>query len=164
MLSRRTLLSALLLSAACSSGGTSTSTPATGLVPSYLAIAAALAADDLGPVAAQAQELERFAGTMAKEPGVDKIASAAKTLSGTDLAAARTAFKALSDGVVEYMRATPPSQAGNVIVFCPMAFEDKGALWVQAEGKIANPYFGASMLRCGNKLAWDAELPATAAL
>jgi hypothetical protein len=49
-------------------------------------------------------------------------------------------------------------------VFCPMAFEDKGALWVQAEGKIANPYFGASMLRCGNKLAWDAELPATAAL
>jgi len=160
----RTTLIFALLSAACSGGAASPSTPATGLVPSYLAIATALAADDLGPVAAQAQELERFAATMAKEPGVEKIAGAAKQLSTTDIAATRTAFKSVSDGVVEYMRATPAVQAGNVVVFCPMAFEDKGALWVQAEGKIANPYFGASMLRCGNKLAWDAELPATAAL
>lgn len=159
---RRTLLVALL-SVACSAGG-SAAPPATGLVPSYLAIATALAADDLGPVAAQAQELERFAGTLSKEPGIAKIAGATKGLTGTDIAATRVAFKTVSDGVLEYMRATPASQAGNVIVFCPMAFEDKGALWVQAEGKIANPYFGASMLRCGNKLAWDAELPTTAAL
>lgn len=159
---RRTLLVALL-SVACSAGG-SAAPPATGLIPSYLAIATALAADDLTPVAAQAQELERFAATLAKEPGIAKVAGAAKGLTGTDIAATRVAFKTVSDGVVEYMRATPASQAGNVVVFCPMAFEDKGALWVQAEGKIANPYFGASMLRCGNKLAWDAELPATAAL
>ncbi|MBK8976788.1 MAG: efflux RND transporter periplasmic adaptor subunit [Planctomycetes bacterium] len=34
-------------------------------------------------------------------------------------------------------------------VFCPMAFDDRGARWLQLEEAIGNPYFGASMLRCG---------------
>jgi Cu(I)/Ag(I) efflux system membrane fusion protein len=33
--------------------------------------------------------------------------------------------------------------------FCPMAFNNRGAAWLQAEKKIANPYFGHQMLRCG---------------
>lgn len=33
--------------------------------------------------------------------------------------------------------------------YCPMAFDDKGAYWLQADRPILNPYFGASMLRCG---------------
>jgi len=33
--------------------------------------------------------------------------------------------------------------------FCPMAFDDKGAAWLQSGKKIANPYFGHQMLRCG---------------
>jgi len=33
-------------------------------------------------------------------------------------------------------------------VFCPMALE-KGATWLQASDTVANPYYGASMLRCG---------------
>jgi Protein of unknown function (DUF3347) len=160
---RSTLLAAALC-IACNAGAASSTAPAAGIVPSYLAIATALAADELGPVAEQAAELERLAGTMSNKPGMDKVTSAAKRLSGSDIAATRAAFKTVSDGVLDYMRATPTTQAGNVVVFCPMAFEDMGALWVQAEGKIANPYFGASMLRCGNKLAWDATLPATAAL
>jgi Cu(I)/Ag(I) efflux system membrane fusion protein len=32
---------------------------------------------------------------------------------------------------------------------CPMAFDNKGANWLQAESKLANPYYGAMMLRCG---------------
>jgi Cu(I)/Ag(I) efflux system membrane fusion protein len=32
--------------------------------------------------------------------------------------------------------------------FCPMALED-GATWIQVDEAIANPYYGASMLRCG---------------
>jgi len=32
--------------------------------------------------------------------------------------------------------------------FCPMALED-GATWIQVDETIANPYYGASMLRCG---------------
>ena len=34
-------------------------------------------------------------------------------------------------------------------VYCPMAFDNRGAAWLQIEEVKANPYFGASMLRCG---------------
>ncbi|MCE7909965.1 MAG: DUF3347 domain-containing protein, partial [Candidatus Omnitrophica bacterium COP1] len=33
--------------------------------------------------------------------------------------------------------------------FCPMAFDNKGAYWIQTGDIIANPYFGSKMLRCG---------------
>lgn len=33
--------------------------------------------------------------------------------------------------------------------FCPMANNDKGAFWLSESDVIANPYFGASMLKCG---------------
>jgi Cu(I)/Ag(I) efflux system membrane fusion protein len=32
-----------------------------------------------------------------------------------------------------------------------MAFDNKGAYWLQDSEEIANPYFGAAMLRCGEK-------------
>jgi len=162
VLARSTLLFATLAStSACALGETAAPT---GVVPSYLAIVVALADDDIASVRADADELGRIAATMSASPGMAKVASGAKALGGADIEATRTAFKSVSDGMIEYMRADASTQAGNTIVFCPMAFADTGALWVQAHGKIANPYFGASMMRCGNKLAWDAALPATAAL
>ena len=30
-----------------------------------------------------------------------------------------------------------------------MAFDNKGAAWLQATREISNPYFGSAMLRCG---------------
>lgn len=33
--------------------------------------------------------------------------------------------------------------------FCPMVNNDVGAFWLSTEEEILNPYFGASMLRCG---------------
>lgn len=42
--------------------------------------------------------------------------------------------------------------------YCPMALNDRGATWLQQSNQnIYNPYFGASMLRCGEILPWDAE-------
>ena len=40
---------------------------------------------------------------------------------------------------------------GSVLyeVYCPMAFDNKGAAWLQATREISNPYFGSAMLRCG---------------
>ncbi|MFO7973150.1 MAG: DUF3347 domain-containing protein [Candidatus Hydrogenedentota bacterium] len=32
---------------------------------------------------------------------------------------------------------------------CPMAFEDKGADWLQPDTAIRNPYYGSMMLECG---------------
>lgn len=36
------------------------------------------------------------------------------------------------------------------VQFCPMANQDKGALWMSKEEEIINPYFGNVMLNCGN--------------
>jgi len=35
------------------------------------------------------------------------------------------------------------------VAHCPMAFENKGASWIQGDKEVANPYYGAMMLRCG---------------
>lgn len=159
-MSRHLLLAFSMLSTAACGGSdaAAAASPPKGLVPSYLALAATLAEDRVEPVGALAAELQSSAGTLTGKPGIAEVAASAKQLSATDIEATRRAFEGVSDGMIEYMRATPDTQAGNVIVHCPMAFDNVGARWVQAEGKIANPYFGANMLRCGNKLAWDAEL------
>jgi len=34
-------------------------------------------------------------------------------------------------------------------IFCPMAFDNKGAFWLAKDKQINNPFFGAKMLRCG---------------
>jgi len=39
--------------------------------------------------------------------------------------------------------------AALVRAYCPMAFGNAGAQWIQVGTTIDNPYFGASMLRCG---------------
>jgi Cu(I)/Ag(I) efflux system membrane fusion protein len=43
-----------------------------------------------------------------------------------------------------------------VKITCPMAFDFRGASWLQASEVVANPYFGESMLRCGTV---DGKLP-----
>jgi Cu(I)/Ag(I) efflux system membrane fusion protein len=37
----------------------------------------------------------------------------------------------------------------HYLAYCPMAFENAGAYWLQTDRAISNPYFGARMLRCG---------------
>ena len=41
---------------------------------------------------------------------------------------------------------------GNVTIhkqYCPMAFGNKGAIWLSDSKEIMNPYFGDKMLHCG---------------
>ena len=42
-----------------------------------------------------------------------------------------------------------PAETPLYEAYCPMAFGNKGAAWLQSGEKIANPYFGHKMLRCG---------------
>jgi len=35
---------------------------------------------------------------------------------------------------------------------CPMAFDNRGAGWLQASDKVRNPYFGARMLKCADQV------------
>ena len=119
--------------AACGS-----SDPAPPALVHYVAAQEALAADDLDQAHQALQGLIQNASPTLK-PLAEKAASAA------DLAAVRVAFKPLSE---EVMKGQIPE--GYVVAYCPMADGDKGAHWVQKDQpQIANPYFGASMLRCG---------------
>jgi Cu(I)/Ag(I) efflux system membrane fusion protein len=34
-------------------------------------------------------------------------------------------------------------------LYCSMAFNNRGAIWLQQDEDIRNPYFGAQMLKCG---------------
>lgn len=38
------------------------------------------------------------------------------------------------------------------LMFCPMAFDNQGAFWLQPDRRLLNPHFGASMLRCGDRV------------
>lgn len=121
-------------------GGRPAPPPATPLGPdlqSYLAAQEALAKDDL---AGARQALHSLAG-QASAPVQALAASAAAT---ADLEAVRAVFKPLSEELVR--RVWP---AGYAVASCPMADGGKGARWVQKKDQIRNPYFGASMLRCG---------------
>ena len=123
----------LIAVAACNS-----SDPAPPVLVHYVAAQEALAADDLDRAHQALQGLVQNASPTL-EPLAQKAAHAA------DIAAVRAAFKPLSE---EVMKGQIPKC--YVVAYCPMADGDKGAHWVQKDQpQIANPYFGASMLRCG---------------
>ena len=66
----------------------------------------------------------------------------------TDLGAARTAFSQLSDAVIAFSESTK-AEAGDGVhaMYCPMVKKQ----WLQKGDKVSNPYYGKSMLTCGEK-------------
>ncbi len=62
----------------------------------------------------------------------------------------RNALPALTAALEAYLRSFGHDQATPLYRhFCPMAFDDRGAAWLQADDQVRNPYFGAVMYRCG---------------
>ena len=67
-----------------------------------------------------------------------------------DIADARALFETHSDAMIALLRTFGRPGAGvSYVAHCPMAFEGRRAEWLARQEEIANPYFGASMLRCG---------------
>lgn len=131
------------------------------LLTPYLAIGDVLAADKLDQLSELGAKVIAASESQQSEPGVDAIIQGAGRIGAQDIQTARTAYKKMSEGMITYLAAHPDKQAGNIIVHCTMTFGGNGGLWVQKEGKVMNPYEGAMMLHCGDKLGWDAELPKT---
>lgn len=166
MLSFRMALSSLVVSLALASGCGGRENEATRagdgtLLTPYLVIGDTLAADELALLPELGAQVIAAAESRQGEPGVDAIVQGASRIGAQDIQTARTAYKKMSDGMLQYLEAHPEQQSGHVIVHCTMTFGGKGGLWVQKEGKVMNPYEGAMMLHCGDKLGWDAELPQT---
>ncbi|NVJ87258.1 MAG: efflux RND transporter periplasmic adaptor subunit [Algoriphagus sp.] len=66
-----------------------------------------------------------------------------------DLEKARLAFAGLSEGILEMTERFGLDKEVVYKDYCPMAFGDQGAYWLSERKDITNPYFGASMLTCG---------------
>ena len=68
----------------------------------------------------------------------------------TSIDTARARFERMSEGVIALQRrfGHRGSETWN-LAHCPMAFDNKGADWLQRGTQINNPFFGDQMLRCG---------------
>lgn len=75
-----------------------------------------------------------------------KITADAKSISSNqDLKKQREAFKSLSKSTYELIKVSNPAQT-VYYQYCPMA----DANWLSKEKAVKNPYYGSSMLTCGN--------------
>jgi hypothetical protein len=70
---------------------------------------------------------------------------AEKVAKANSVSAARAAFKALSKTLIDYRKSNPALMAQYHEVYCPMA----DASWLQTGKTVMNPYYGSSMLHCG---------------
>lgn len=66
-----------------------------------------------------------------------------------NIKAARDAFSKISLLMITLEKYFGHSKGTFFEIFCPMAFNNQGAFWLQNERKVANPFFGAEMLTCG---------------
>ena len=104
-------------------------------IEQYVKVQVALAADEFDTAKLAVSGLLSIADATAS-PLVRSVASA------DDIETMRARFKPLS----EYLAAqTLPN--GYARAYCPMY--DGGSNWVQADGPVRNPYYGAFMLTCG---------------
>ncbi|WDF62742.1 DUF3347 domain-containing protein [Flavobacterium sp. KACC 22763] len=77
---------------------------------------------------------------------VKKLTADAKSISATtDLKKQRETFKSLSKSTYDLIKVSSPSEP-IYKQYCPMADAD----WLSKEKAVKNPYYGSSMLTCGN--------------
>lgn len=77
---------------------------------------------------------------------IKKLTADAKSISSTtDLKKQRETFKSLSKSTYDLIKVSSPDQP-IYKQYCPMADAD----WLSKEKAVKNPYYGSSMLTCGN--------------
>ena len=145
--------------------------PATGrtleqpCLPAFLAaadgISQALAGDDVAAFNQQVLRLlpalapleKEYAAPHAWHGLVKAVTEGCQFQPASDLKDARKQFLPFSTAVValaKQARKDDPACRTIKIYHCPMA--PKPGLWIQAKGPLANPYYGAEMLRCGEEV------------
>jgi len=133
-----------------------------GVVEKYLLLQDALASDDKdGAARAAGQTLEALSAvemslvsgnahnvwmgnSMKMKAALDKIKEA------EGIEPMRRGFEGLSNELIAVVGQFGVYE-GKILykMNCPMAFNNKGADWLQTDRDIRNPYFGASMPKCG---------------
>ncbi len=127
------------------------------VVEAYLEAQRALAGDDLDAalVALRAvnQAIAALPGGLLQGVASERLselrAQATRDGEPATLEDAREQFGRLSAALIALLHEVGSPTGDLQIAHCPMAFDFEGADWLQVGDEILNPYFGASMLRCG---------------
>ena len=131
------------------------------VVDRYLAIQSALAQDSAE--IAKKEAMQGLASLGAVDMGLVagddhmawmKHAGELKTLLAAVEAAegiepVRAQFALLSETITAALTRFGVAEGRLYKAWCPMAFDNRGASWIQSGEEISNPYFGETMLRCG---------------
>ncbi len=72
-------------------------------------------------------------------------------LQSDQIDSARKAFEGLSNALITAARTFGSNRQYLLVYHCPMAFDFKGADWLQNKQGTANPYFGSTMFSCGSQ-------------
>ena len=126
-------------------------------LPSYLKMKDAFVASDAGQVSAFAkttsEKLKTIStddlGTMEKQHLTKSIEMLDAIANNDNLENQRAHFVILNENIVPIAMSIKNS-INYYIQKCPMANNNKGAVWLSMEEEIRNPYYGDAMLTCGS--------------
>ncbi len=79
-----------------------------------------------------------------------EAALASQLTKAADVKSKREKLNPLSIALAEAFKKSKIESGVVYKQFCPMANDGKGGYWLASESKINNPYYGASMLKCGS--------------
>ncbi|MDA3862995.1 MAG: efflux RND transporter periplasmic adaptor subunit [Deltaproteobacteria bacterium] len=129
------------------------------VVKEYFAVQEGLEQDNLAKVVQAAPKISKAANQVKSSPENWKklkkiiITRSNKIQNSKELSVARDHFYYLSQSLIEAVKAYKIKLDSSVFIqFCPMARDNTGGYWLQNTRRIANPYFGASMHRCGETI------------
>jgi Cu(I)/Ag(I) efflux system membrane fusion protein len=113
--------------------------------------AIALATD--GSLSLEAVDIDLLEGDIRNRwaQAADNLRKILTELAGeTDIKSTREQFHVLSQQMIKVAKRFGSTGEGPIyVVHCPMAFDNRGADWLQVAEDIRNPYFGDAMLKCG---------------
>lgn len=113
----------------------------------YVLLSDALINSDMATAKEASMALEL--GAKALNDGEKLAHFASKITAASAIEVQRALFSNLSNEMIAKVKAIG-LQSGKIYVeYCPMALNDKGASWLSNQKQIRNPYYGESMLDCG---------------
>lgn len=135
------------------------------LLSPYLEIGQGLASDDLGAATTGVGQLHQVLSSIDSksiDSAVGKrwqaeqkslLAISGRLSKASDLESMRSAFALLSDEMLTIQWTFGFQSASQLFeLHCPMAFDGRGATWLQKNDAVRNPYYGESMLKCADRV------------
>jgi hypothetical protein len=120
------------------------------LLGHYYTIQRSLASDSMNGIATSAGEMATLSRQAAATEPLGKaeliaLSEAAAKFNAADLKSARNGFGDLSDKMIAYLKASKAPQNPPYQYYCSMVKKN----WLQPDKGTRNPYYGSSMLTCG---------------